>query len=240
MKLMRNKKVAIFIFLFLSLIIFFFRDSVVLRPVTSFFQSSVTGIRGAIFSSRISDESDLVKQNRELSEKLSGLEIIERENIALRSQFEENSEQPFELMPAKIVGYRGRGVYESFLIDAGDDDGIRTGMAVIVGNTLVGNIHKVSQRISEVQTTLHPEFSTLVKYPKTNARGIIRGFNSYLILDNVLITDSLDQDGIVVTMGEVDNSLVGIPSNLSVGKIDSIEKIETASFQTAQVSPLVD
>ena len=241
MNSMRKKQTSILLMLLvLASLIFFYRNSSFISSVTSFFQNTFSNTRAIVFSTTVDAESKLQEENRKLSEKLSELEVLERENIALRSQFEESTSAQFKLIPAKIVGYKGRGVYNFFIINAGINQGIESGMAVIVGNTLIGTIHKTSQNISEVRTILHPEFSTIVKYPTTNARGIIRGFNSYMIMENVLITVTLEKDGIVVTMGEVNSNNIGIPSDLSVGKIDSIERIDTASFQTAQVEPLVD
>lgn len=241
MNFMQKKQITVlFIILVFSIIVFVFRNSPPVLSTTSFFQNLLNNSRALIFSAKADDESKLSEENRELKEKLSQVEIIERENIALRSQFEDVNYGKFELIPVSIVGYKGRGAYDFFMINAGLNQGVEDGMAVILGNTLVGTIHKASQNASEVRTVLHPQFSTLVKYSPTNARGIIRGFNSYMILENVLVTDTLEKDGIIVTMGEVNNSNIGIPSELSVGKIDSIERVDTASFQTAQVEPLID
>lgn len=241
MNSMRKKQTSILlILLVLASLIFFYRNSSLISSVTSFFQNTFSNTRSIIFLKTVDEESRLQEENRKLKEKLSGMELLERENIALKSQFEDTISSRYDLIPARIVGYKGRGVYNIFIIDTGINQGIESGMAVIVGNTLVGTIHKTSQNISEVRTILHPEFSTIVKYPPTNARGIIRGFNSFMIMENVLITDTLEKDGIVVTMGELNNTNLGIPSDLNVGKIDSIERIDTATFQIAQIEPLVD
>lgn len=236
----RNQITALLIFFFISALIFFFRDSVVVTSVTSFFQQSISNTRAVIFSSTADSEIKLREENRRLSEKLSEIELLERENNALRSQFEDSISAQYQLVPARIVGFKGRGVYDFFIIDAGINQGIENGMAVIVGNTLIGTIHKTSQNISEVRTVLHSDFSTIVKYPPTDARGILRGYNSYMVMENVVITDTLEKDGIVVTMGELNNANIGVPSDLSVGRIDSVERIDTASFQTAQIEPLVN
>lgn len=236
----RSQIILLIIILIFSLLIFFFRDFFIISHTVSFFQSFASDFRASLFQSKVEDESRLSEENRILNEKLSQLEIIERENIALKSQFQDANYPKFELLPVKIIGYKGRGVYDFFMVNAGKIQGVQDGMAVIMGNTLVGTIHKADQNISEVRTVLHPEFSTLVKYPPTNARGIIRGFNSYMILENVLVTDTLEKGGTLITMGETNKNNIGIPSELIVGKIDSIERIDTASFQTAQVEPFID
>lgn len=236
----KTQVTILLVFLFLSVVIFLLRDSAVISPAISFFQSAITNVRAPLFSSSTAEENNLAEENRRLTEKLSQMEIVERENIALKSQFQDANYGKFELIPVKIVGFKGRGVFDLFMINAGTNQKIEDGMAVILGNTLVGTIHKAGQNISEVRTTLHPEFSTLVKYPPTNARGIIRGFNSYMILDNVPVTDSLEKGGVIVTLGEISNSNIGIPSDINVGKIDSIEKVDTATFQTAQIESLID
>jgi len=217
-----------------------FRDSIIVKTVSSFFQNSISSTRALIFSGRVDEKTRLQEENKKLTEKLSDFEIIKKENEALRSQFEENADKNYQLLPAKIIGYKGRGAYESFLIDAGENQKVKRGMAVVAGNTLLGTINKTSENISQVITILNPETSLIVKYPPTNARGILRGFNSFMILENVLITDRLEKGGVIVTMGEIDSLDIKVPSNLNVGKISSIDKEETSSLQSARVEPLVD
>lgn len=241
MNSMRRKHIILLIaFLILSGSLYFFRDSVVVRPITSFFQNSLSGVRAAVFSNTADDSSNLEEENRRLKEQISMYQTMERENEALRSQFENNETTEYDLVPARIIGYKGGGVSESFIIDAGKVEGVDAGMAVIIDNSLVGSVFEVSQNVSEVRTILHPDFSTIVEFPKTSARGIIRGFNSFVVMENVVITDTLEEGGIITTVGELDNQGIGIPSGISVGKIDSVDREETASFQTAQIVPLVN
>ena len=76
---------------------------------------------------------------------------------------------------------------------------------------------------------------------ETNASGVIKGEGGDgMILDEVLLSDSLKKDDLVLTKGNQDLSGVGFPPGLAVGKIASISKNASDLFQKAEVKSSLD
>ncbi|EKD64909.1 MAG: hypothetical protein ACD_50C00249G0001, partial [uncultured bacterium] len=61
-----------------------------------------------------------------------------------------------------------------------------------------------------------------------------------ITLENVLPSEHLKIDDLILTKGDLDINGIGIPPNLVVGRIESIEKIPAAIFQKAELKSLLD
>ena len=81
---------------------------------------------------------------------------------------------------------------------------------------------------------------TTVSASSTPAFGVIKGKgNGEMVLDNVLLSESLSIHDTVLTKGDIDSNGVGLTSGIVVGEITSIDKKPSSLFQTGQVkSPL--
>lgn len=176
-----------------------------------------------------------------LHRKVSDYELLARENEALKSQFEASGSLSQSLLAAKILGFTGSNkMPETLVINVGQKNGIKKGMAAIFQKNLIGKISAVSQNFSVVDTVLNSNFQVLAKLPATNAYGILEGKKDLMLFDRVVITDTLQKDADVVTKGEVNDIGVGIFPDLIIGKITSISKKETSPFQSAEVSSIID
>lgn len=183
----------------------------------------------------------LKKRVSELEKQLVEFENVKKDNDALRSQFVESIDTSKSLVPAKILGFLGDNQRpHELVINVGKKDGILKDMTVIYEKYLIGKIEIVSQNYSVVMTPFNPKFQVLAKLSETGANGIVVGRSDLILLDGVLITDTLKKDGIVTTKGEVSREGIGVVPDIIIGKISSISKRETAPFQNAQVTPLVD
>ena len=147
-------------------------------------------------------------------------------------------------MPSKIVGAPGfiPGVTTpaNFILDKGAKDNVEVGDSVVVKNNLIGKVSKVSSRLSKVDVITN---SSIVLSAKTisGAIGVVKGGASDKItLDNVLPSQNLKIDELVLTKGDVDIAGSGIPADLVIGKIQSIEKVPTNIFQRAEVKSLIN
>lgn len=191
------------------------------------------------------DSRDVIlKMHKEiiaLNRKVVDDELLIRENEALKSQFESSGSLSLSLVAAKILGFTGGNkLPETLVINVGQKNGIKKGMAVIFQKNLVGKISAVSQNFSVVDTVLNPNLQLLAKLPETNANGILEGKKDFMLFDRIVITDTLKKNAGVVTKGEVNEEGVGIFPDLIIGKITSISKKETSPFQSAQVLPVID
>ena len=61
-----------------------------------------------------------------------------------------------------------------------------------------------------------------------------------MVLDNVVLSDTIENTDLVETKGDVDANGNGYPPHLIVGKILSVNKKTSALFQSALVGSLVD
>jgi rod shape-determining protein MreC len=195
------------------------------------------GLRVGISGQAPQVVSKLKQENAALSGKLLEYDKLKRDNDALRSQFETESSVRYKLLPAKVLGFLGRSNDPSALIiDAGQRDGVKRGMAVVLENNLVGEISSVSEVYSKVLLPTDKEFSTIAKTAENQSLGIVHGEDNFILLDQVSIKDKIIEGETVLTRGEANNSgMPQVPSDLVVGKIESIYKNESQPFQTAKV-----
>jgi len=189
-----------------------------------------------IISGKKVDVEKLIAENSRLTTKVVEFDRLKQDNVALQSQFETPEPPSNSLMPARVVGFLGEFANPTtFIIDKGENDGLKKDMAVISGKNLVGKIGNVSKNFSQVMLVLHPQFTTLAKSSDSQAEGVIRGEGSFILLDTVAITDNLSKDAIITTKGDISQESIGIPQDLIIGKVVSLNKASSAPFQTAKV-----
>jgi rod shape-determining protein MreC len=236
----RRISVIVLVFVFVSLFIFSESNTPPVLFISGLTQLVFHSGRSVVVHLKNGGANPFNTSVQSLQESVD-VENLKKDNAALRSQFQEESIRSSTLLPAKILGFIGPShTPRIIVIDQGISDGVKTGMAVVFKNILVGKISAVSQHTSEIQTITAPDFSTLAKTLQDNSLGIVHGEDDFLTLDQVVITDSLKNDELIVTRGEIKRLDIGIPEGLVVGKIDSISKVESRPFQSAKLSPLLD
>lgn len=190
------------------------------------------------------EEGDLKKENRRLFLKIVEQKKLEEEIAALKDQFQISAPVSQRLMSAKIIGapsfIPGLSEPENLIIDKGTKDHIYLGQPVIVGNNLVGKITAASFFVSKIDLLINKSISVIGKTQETGAIGLVKGSGSEIILDNVLLSDNLAINDVVLTKGEITLDGKGVPGNLIIGKIISIEKKPSALFQKAGLKSSLD
>lgn len=244
-KSQRKKAITtLIVLLILSAVIYFYRDSPPSRFVQGGVQTFFAKPKALLYSiGKSGDPFSGIsnKRVRQLEEKLVDYELVKKDNEALKNQFEISGETTLNLIAAKIIGFQGNSrVPTEFVINVGSKNKIQKGMTVTYGKYLIGKVVTVSNNYSVIATPFNEKFQVLAKLPSTNANGILVGRNNFMLFDRVIITDQLEKDGIIVTKGEVDKTGVGVVPDMIIGKITSISKRETAPFQAAEITPLVD
>lgn len=247
----RRGFVGVFLFfLFIAILLFFAFRTAFLSSFYGFLQLGTIPLQRAIhttfWSASLQPETDekLTEENRALRERLVKFEEMKRENSALRDQYETTEMEAYTLIPAKIVGSKGfiPGVSlpEQIVIDKGMKEGIRVGNAVVYKNNVMGKVVTTSSHVSVVDpiTKLNVSFSG--KDLKTGALGVVKGKGDGIVLENVVLSDKLQEGDLVITKGDVDGRGNGIPPELVVGKITSIDRRPSNLFQSAEVMGLID
>lgn len=185
----------------------------------------------------------LKEKNLELLNKIVDSEKLKRENAALSDQFQTSYPRSSKLFKAEIIGapsfIPGVSLPTTFIINKGSKDNLKVGQAVVVKDNLVGIISRVSVNLSKVNIINNSPSSFTAK-TENGALGVVRGTNGGLILDNVLLSENIKVGEIVLTYGDIDFEGVGIPPNLVVGQIKSVEKSASDLFQKAKIESFVD
>lgn len=236
-----------------SLILFVLSQTGILNPITSPLQALFSPIQsithgGLLKITNITENSQiklLKQENQVLVDKFIDQTKIIADNKALSDQFQAENSRSSNLIPANVIGspgfLPGISVPEILTLDKGRKDGIKEGDAVVYKNNLIGKISNVSDFSSSVVLISNSSSLFTVKTLNTQSLGVVKGQGGgEMILDNVLLSDSLEKGDFVVTKGDINVNGQGFLPNLVVGKITSINKNPSDLFQKAEIQSLAD
>ncbi len=239
-----------FFFLLVTLFVLGFSQTVFVSQATTVFADVLSPVQKVFFgifthTSENEQTKKIEDENRTLIKQLVDRNSYVSDIQALKDQFQVAFPKSRNLLPAYIVGaphfIPGVTTPESFIINRGKSDGVLVGQAVIVKDNLLGKIVEVSRHLSRVDVITNASSSLTVKTSKTDAIGVVKGKgNEEMILDNVLLSDELRISDVVVTRGDLDISGTGIPADLIVGKVTSVDKKPSALFQTASIKSILN
>lgn len=241
---------AFLVFFFIALLIFLLSSFGVLKiSFLGRFFSPIQSLTYSFFHNLpfVSDDDSLKKlkdENIELAKKLLDQKKLQSENAALKDQFETSSPSSQNLLHAKVVGapsfVPGISYPSFFIVDKGEKDGVKKEQSVVFKDAIIGKIQMSTDYSSKAVLLGNASFSFTAKTER-GAVGVIKGEgNGKITLDNVLLSEDLKKDDLVYTRGDLDENGVGIPEDLTIGKIESVEKNPSALFQKAKVKTLID
>jgi rod shape-determining protein MreC len=235
---------------FLSILILTLSVSGKLNFLSSFLEKGVSGVQSVSFGAfqrlPFLSESAKVKKleetNLSLLSQIVSVDKLKKENAALSDQFQTSYPQSMQLLKADIIGapdfIPGVSVPDVFILNKGAKDNVRQGCAVIIKDNLVGVISNVSDNLSTVNLVNNSSVSFTAK-TQNGAVGVIKNTDA-LTLDNILLSEDVGIGELVLTKGDIGNDGVGIPQDLVVGKIISVEKNPSSLFQRAKVESFVN
>lgn len=217
----------------------------VINFASTIVQNTLAPVQATVRGLFVKDVDPKETEGFEYASKLVDQQKLIEDNAALRNQFETTTVRSQTLLPAKIIGspsfIPGLSIPETLILGVGRVDGVREGQAVVYKDNLVGIIEKSNENFSKVLLVNSPDFSLTVKTLKENASGVIKGSGGgQLILENVLLSQKLTENDLVVTRGSVNERGEGVLPDLIIGKITSVNKNASDLFQNAKVEPLVD
>jgi rod shape-determining protein MreC len=227
-----------FLLLLISVLILFSFQN----PLTQGLQTLTLPVQEFIFRITVpatahTSNQQLQTENNLLRAQLAQMQEIQKDNQALRDQFETTTPDPQKLLPANVIGFRQNAI----LIDKGLLDAVHTGDVVVFTDNLIGSVTQSTPHISLVTLLTDPSTSFTAQTSKTAAVGIVKAQDGGIItFDNVVLTDKLEKNDVVVTKGSLNIHGKGYPSGLIVGKIVSIDKQASSLFQSAKIQSPVD
>ena len=212
------------------------------RPIESFFSSLSFSSRGFFYG--LSQISDLREQNRELSDKLrqsqisqSELEELKAENQILKKQlgFKEVIKER-DLIPSKIISREPTTFLDNMIIDKGEKDGIRAGLAVVSDGALVGKVTEVYSNESKVTLITSKDSIIQAMMQKSRVMGILKGGLSGMTLENIPQDVEVAEREVVMTSGLGG----GIDQGILIGEISGQRSSKAEIYKVLNVQPTVD
>ncbi len=180
-------------------------------------------------------------------QKLNELEV---QNISFKEalNFTDRQKETYNYVYhiAEVVSTNSDPYNETVSINLGEVDGIRTNMAVVAVDGLIGRISKVSRFYSTVQllTDIHDigsgskAIAATVKFKETQSFGMIENYdkeNGLLVMNKVDQADPLDIGDMVITsgLGKV------FPPGIEIGYVISMDTGEFGITRRVYIKPKV-
>lgn len=183
------------------------------------------------------NEDALRDENTALRTQLVKMQELERDNSALRNQFQTANPESRNLLPATVIGMNANEI----TIDKGSEDAVQKGDIIVLKDNLIGKVAKISPHVSIVTLITDPATSFTAQTSKTAAIGVVKAQGGDTItFENVVLSDKLEKDDMVITKGDIDENGGGYPPKLIVGKVVSVNKKASNLFQSAQIKSLID
>jgi len=240
----KNKWLFIVVLVLLVLLVIFKGEFVLLKSFKSlgnfFYKSSVDLTQ--------KNDSELKKQIDKLLIENTKLEILQRENETLRKYLNLKNVD-YEVSLANVLNKRKEINIEWYLLDKGEIDGVKEGMAVINENGFfVGKINKTEKNFSYFLPFSSPNFKISVEILSQDADqrgqdadqrgqvafGVLEGKEGLAKEINYILDDAkINQGDRVVTLGLEHE----IKPGLLIGKIEAIEEGPHQIFKKAIVKP---
>ena len=220
-------------------------SSAIVTPIQRGLTAVFTPV-GNFFSS-VSELSNLRAQNKELKaqvetaeQQIGEAESILEENERLLGVLGLDESYPtMERVSARVIGRPPANYKWAVTIDRGRQDGVKTNMAVIDPDGLVGKIIRVEADTATVLLLIDPQAGAKARVSGSGYAGGIEGNGASESLTLAFIdTEAEVEEGDEVVTAGYDQGI--FPPNIPIGTIIKVESQEAALEQDIQVEPYVD
>ncbi len=172
----------------------------------------------------------------ELEADLVRLGELEQSNARLSELLRFRARLRGAVLGARVIGRDPQPGFHSFVIDLGERDGVRSGLAVLAPRGVVGRITEVRRRASRVMLLTANDSGIDAVVQRSRARGIVQGTRdggarmSYLRRDVDVVSGDL-----VVSSG-----LDGIfPKGVRIGVVAELRLEHRGLLHSAEIEPSV-
>jgi rod shape-determining protein MreC len=223
-----------------------------LEPVRSVLSGIGTGI-GGLFGAigeidRLRTENDALRADlAEAEQRIAELGEAAVENEELRDLLGISQALDMELLPVRITSRDPSNFTADVAIDAGTDDGVRVGMAVLGSaegsGALAGTVVDVGPDTARVRFIVDTRSSVIALDQGTRAMGLIQGqLGGQLVMVEIDATDEVAAGDTVISAGLVvsPEARSAYPGGLLIGTVRAVQPDDNALTQTAFVRPALD
>ena len=186
----------------------------------------------------------LVDENKQLRDANSRLvrKVVEYreaylENIRLQRLLAFKEQQKYSTVSAHIIRRDLSGIMKTFMIDGGENDGIRKGQLVIVDVGVVGRVIETTWHAARVLILTDENSNIDALTQSTRIYGILQGTGKgTCYLKRIVKTETVTRGEIILTSGLAGEG----PKGLALGVVRSAEHNKTSMFLDVEVVPFVD
>jgi rod shape-determining protein MreC len=212
----------------------------IIAPFQKLAAGTGQGVRG-LWSGYI-DLRDVNRRNEEL---LRQLEQERLEKVRLQQDAEQGrrlqallafkEEFIAQTLAAQVIGGSGTDLARVIYVDRGERDGVRTGMAVITPEGIVGKITRADGSTAQVLLISDPQSGAGVILERLRVNGILKGSTAgFPEMQNVMADEKIEVGDRVVTTG---GDRV-FPKGLAVGTVESfVPDAERDPFYKIRIRP---
>ena len=196
-----------------------------------------------------SDKQKLIDENDKLTAEINDLktemQILIHQEYELewyRDLYENDSVyQNAEKVAARIISRNPNGACDMFVIDKGEEDGIKVDMNVLAGGGLVGIITDVGKNWAKVRTIIADDSSVSGRFQPTSDTCIVKGNlrrmdDGYIDVEMINLNAEVYDNYEVLTSYISDKYLPGI----LIGYVTNIRKDPSELNKRAYLTPVVD
>lgn len=206
------------------------------------FFSFSDGVRGttALYLNLINIKKESARidaENRELRTRLATMEELRKENQRLNGLLEFRSQSKMDLVAARVMARDLLSDHSTIQINKGTHHGLRSGMAVVTTEGVVGYVFRPETFTSQV-LLITDRFAVVDGVVgRSRARGIVEGKNQNgCALRYVEKSEDIQVGDIIVTSG-IDNIF---PKGFPVARVETIESKSYSVSMKVDLRPIVD
>ena len=186
----------------------------------------------------VSQENDELRKALSLSNERNNLyRETELFNSRLRGYFKFKERTEYSVIAAEIIAKDSSAWFKTIIIDKGTEDGVNTGMPVVVPEGIAGQIVDAAANYSKALLIIDRNSAVDALVQRTRARGVIKGeSDAHCFFKYALRKHDIIKGDIIVSSG-----LDGVyPKGLKLGYVADVVKKDSGIFQDVKVEPFVD
>jgi rod shape-determining protein MreC len=184
------------------------------------------------------ENEQLKNENALLRSQLIQLQEQQKDNEVIYALLKVARAQPTsDYLAAMVIGRDSSPFMRYVMIDQGSDAGLRRGMPVLTAQGLVGRIDAVTASAARVQLVIDSGSAVNVRLPDAEADAMLVGSVTGDISLEMIPQEAEVRPGELILTSGLGGTY---PSNILVGQVSSVRKLQTALFQSASVQPVVD
>lgn len=189
---------------------------------------------------KLSEENERLKnENSELEQKLRELEVIKAENQTLKEYLDLTEKyNSYTTIPAYIINKDYSNYSNTFIINVGEEDGIKENMTVIADKGLVGHVISVSKNTSKVETIIDTSSAVSICFSSTGDKAICKG----TLVSNELKVEFISTKATILENDTIETSGMGgiYPKGITIGTVNKIMQTKNLTDRYAVITPAVD